>query len=344
MRGFALALILVVALPLALPADAAGPIAPTLAGPTFVYAARDWTYGGQLVVTGTSVPAPVFDRTIGIYLDGTRIGETATDVDGDYFMRLSLPVGTHTLQTRVFEGDSLESESNALVVASQATFPAPPGRLNASVGFYYTGANVTWSYPWTDGGYPVTTFTVERSDSGGPFNAVFTGNALGFVDAVLPGGLYRYRATATTSWGTSNATIIAAYNSSPYFTNVSILGYRLCDRVACLDVPDGGSFTTATSAANVSVQARVEGFAGTYPLAPPGVAAIPIDGRITLPDDNSTFLRGSGAGGWWNATLSGLHAHAPAAGCETIPVTAHARTPKQGRWEDTGSFTLCVAP
>jgi len=341
LRLVLLAFVALVVPALALDALAAGPVSPTLEGETRLAAARLWAYGGQLVVDGTDVPVPLLGQTVGLYIGGVRAAEAQTGSHGRYLIRVPFPVGVHAVETRAFEGTDMEAASRVLTVESYPTYPAEPGRFEALEGFYYTQANVSWVYPWTDGGYPVTSYQVERAVGSGPFATVFTGNALVFVDEdVVPGGTYTYRATATTSYGTSNLSQ-KTYAASDVISNASFIGFRICDATTCAVIPEGGTFGT-TPGANVSIEARVEGIVDHYPIAPPGLPGRTVYGQIVFPFISKNFTRTSDALGAWGASVTGFWTLAPAGGCETFEPIVLARTVKQGRFESIGAFTLCV--
>lgn len=343
MRG---ALLLAAALlfsTIVLPAHASGPVGPTIFGPTNIPAARNWTYSGQLVVEATGSPAPLYGQTIGLYVDGVRVSEGETDAQGKYLILVTFALGTHAVQTRAFEGSPMEEGSPVLTVRAYPTYPAGPALLDGAPGFYYTEANVSWLYPWTDGGYPVTSYRIERSANGGPFQVVFTGNAFGFVDTnVTPGVHYIYEGYSTTAWGTSNKTG-GGYTANDTVALVQLVSYHVCDDAACATVPDGGSFTTNASA-NVTVDAvNVDGIVDTWPVGGPGVAGRRVYGELAFPNRTREFENVSGPAGAWAHSIGPFHAQAPAAsGCATVAVIAYARPAAQGRSQDSGGFDLCV--
>lgn len=334
--------ILLVTTTLAVPTEAAGPIVPTLHGPTLVPAARNWTYTGQLVVAASGMGVPLAGQTVGLWLDGVRVSEDQTDAAGRWSAKVSFPVGIHALEARAFEGSLAEGVSNVLTVHSYPTWPAWPSLIETSEGFYWNQTNVTWLPPWTDGGYPVLSYDFARSHNGGPFVPIYSGTGLAFTDFdTIPGHDYTYRATTTTAYATSNATLVP-FHATDNVATIELVGYRLCDTAGCANVTEGGSFVTS-AIANVSVEVRTKGLVDVYPVAPPGVADEPVYGRVGLPEIARSFFRTSNATGGWNATTGSMWAYAPAAGCEAVGVVAHAQTDFQGRTEDVGFFDLCVA-
>lgn len=328
---------------LALPADAAGPVAPTIYGPTNIPAARNWTYSGQLVVEATGTPTPVYGQTIGLWLDGVRVAEGRTDTQGRYLIPVSFPVGTHSLQARVYEGSAAEGDSPVLTVRAYPTWPAGPSYIHGDPGFYFTQGNISWLYPWTDGGYPVTSYRIDRSANGGPFSTVFTGLAHGFVDNnVTPGSTYVYEGYTTTAWGTSNKTS-GTYSANDTVALVDIATFHMCEGAACATVADGGSFTANASAQIMVDAVSIGGVVDTWPVGGPGVANRTVFARVIFPTMEKDCEARSGATGAWACTIGTFFATAPSAtGCSHVTVVAHARPVDQGRHEDVGGFDLCV--
>lgn len=322
--------------------EAAGPVKPTLEGPTLVAAARNHTYAGRLVVGASGTPVLLADHPVGLWLDGVRVSEDRTDAAGRYVARVWMPLGDHLLEARAFEGTAAEASSGAIAIRAYATWPSPPALLQATEGYYWNESNVTWLPPATNGGHPVTQYTIERAPaSGGPYSVVYTGLGHRFTDlGITPGTYYAYRASATTAHATSNHSYFG-YTANNTLSTVDIVGYKICDAVNCTTIPDGGSFSTSV-VANVTVEVHVQGLVDHYPVSPPGVADRRVHGEVFLPEVSRLFLRTSNATGAWSAEVGSMWARAPAGGCETFGVIATARTDKQGRTEDAGTFTLCV--
>lgn len=326
----------------ALPVDAAGPVGPTLFGPTNIPAARNWSYSGQLVVEATGSPVLLYGQTVGLWLDGVRVAEAETDAQGKYLAQVTFPVGLHTLEARAFEGTPLEEPGPALAVRAFPTWPAGPSHIRGDPGFHYTQANVSWRYPWTDGGYPVTSYRIERSANGGPFQTVFTGLAYQFVDTnVTPGFSYIYEGYSTTAWGTSNKTS-GGYTANNTVATVQLVEYRVCDGPVCLIIPDGGSFSTSAGTNVMVTAANVTGIVDVHPVSPPGLPDRTVYGEIRFPNMSKQFQTTSGAAGAWSFALGTFFAQAPASGCASVSVVAYARPANQGRSEDVGGFDLCV--
>lgn len=323
------AIAVIALLALLAPAMAAGPLAPTLDGPTLVAAARGWGYGGR-------IPAPLLAQNVTLHLDGTQVDWDLTDARGIYATHAIIPRGDHVLVSKWLGG-----ESAPLLVHGYPTWPAEVGQPRVTPGFYYWQTNVSWNYPWTDGGYPVTSYTIERSTNNGSYVMDLSANVTSYTHTHVPGDSFRYRATVTTSYGTSNATGWTAATNRTLAT-IEIVDFRLCDAANCTDVPLNGNFTT-TSGANVSVRVRVRGVTDDHPVGGPAHANVMALGAVLLPGNARAFDTVTNATGEYALDLGGAWAIAPSSGCRWIPVTGHARTPIVGRWEDTASFELCVA-
>lgn len=344
MRLFPL-LIAVFALLASFPAPAAEGaqplLVPTIAGPLDVPAARPWSYGGKIGLLAPTghVPLPIPLQRVVAHLDGVAVDADDTDASGQYSVRVNFPVGTHVLDARILGGTEAEGQGPPITVRAYPTWPAAP-TLFAGHGFWIADANVSWSYPWTDGGHPVISYELQRA-TGGPWTTVLSANATAFVDPnVIPGQNYSYRVRATTSYGTGNWTV-REYHHNDTIATVQINSYRLCSSVNCTSVSDGGLFNTS-ALANVTVVANLSGIVDDHPIAPPGYANRTVHAYIGLPESVRFFTDLSGAGGYWTAEPTGLHATAPASGCAAVPVMATARPDWQGRTAFVGSFTLCA--
>lgn len=315
---------------------------PTIQGPLDVPAARLWGYSGKVGVLGPTghVPLPVPFQRVVAHVDGVAVDADETDANGQYVVRVNLTVGTHSLDGRILTGTPGEGQGPPITVRAFPTWPAPPGNLFAAPGFWFTEANVTWGYPWTDGGHSVLSYELQRA-TGGPWTTVVSANVTKWLDAnVTPGQNVSYRVRATTSYGTGNWSQLS-YHHNDTIATVQINGYRLCSAANCTDIPDGGLLNTSASA-NVSVRPNLTGIVDDHLTPPPGYADRTVHAYVGLPESVRFFTTRSGAGGGWTAEPTGLYATAPATGCAAVPVVATARPDGQGRTAATGAFTLCA--
>lgn len=308
---------------------AAGPLPPSIEGATLVPAGRGAGYGGR-------IPAPLLAQNVTLHLDGAQVDWDLTDARGVYSGYVVMPRGDHVVVSRWLGG-----ESEPIHVHAYPTWPAPPNQPRVEPGFYYWETNVSWGPPWTDGGYPVTSYTIERSTNNGPHVMDVAANVTRYTHVSTPGDRFHYRATTSTAHGTSNATGWSHVTNRTLAT-IEIVDFHLCDAANCTDVPLHGNFTT-TAGANVTVRVRVRGVTDDHPVGGAAHADVMAMGAVLLPNNARAFNTVTNATGEYALDLGGAWAIAPASGCRWIPVTGHARTPVVGRWEDAASFELCVA-
>jgi hypothetical protein len=100
-------------------------------------------------------------------------------------------------------GGGSASPSPSPSQTAAATVPTAPLNL-AAAGAKGKGVQLSWSAPSSDGGAPVTSYTVYRSTGGGAEQAVATVSAASYKDtATTKGATYTYTVTATNSAGES---------------------------------------------------------------------------------------------------------------------------------------------
>jgi hypothetical protein len=178
--------------------------------------------------------------------------------------------------------------TSATSSADQFTFVAPsapgaPTNLSATLGV--GEANLSWNAPSSDGGSPITSYTVDITDtttstaltpvtvsgSPAPLNADLTG--------LTPGNAYSFTVTATNAVGMGPTSVaLAELLPAPYFP---VAPARICDTRSGNATPCSGQTLTAGDV----VKVQVTGQGGV----PAGATAVVANVTATGASDTSFF-------------------------------------------------------
>lgn len=262
------------------PVAASAPLYLSLEGPATLAAGWDGIYEGasRWHALGIDGAAPLAAQTVHLYVDDDLAATTSTDLGGDYAARLAFPGrGVHLVVAVANAGAATEARSAPYHV-DVVVPPGAPAALAASTpSDAWHDLLVSWSAPVDDGGQAPTSYRVERSVAGGPFEprATVVGLAWRDTDVVLETD-HAYRVSAVNLAGAGPGAEVAARSAAPGpvdgLTSV-VVGVSACP--ACPVAPAGERFGGHAVAYDVATFAAFLHVRGTAMSQ-----GVPVAGRV----------------------------------------------------------------
>jgi hypothetical protein len=236
--------------------------------------------GGSPITSYTVVASPD-DGTV------TFTGATAASVtgltDGQQY--------TFTVVANNAQGPSAPSTPSNQVTPTAPTVPDPPTNVTATAGD--TTASVSWTAPVSNGGSPITGYTVVASPDDGA--VTFTGATAASVTGLTDGQQYTFTVVANNAQGPSNPST----PSNPVTPTAPTVP----------DPPTNVTATAGDTTAAVSWTAPVSN--GGSPITSYTVVASPDDGTVTFTGATAASVTGLTDGQQYTFTVVANNAQGP---------------------------------
>lgn len=170
-------------------------------------------------IAGTATPGSDFQSSSGTVTFAGTSAEISVPLTAD---QVAEPPETFSVRIRGVIGGFLDAR-DALVSVVEPVPPGPPTSVSAEPSGAIGSILVTWGLPATDGGLPISAFTVYERATGGQFVmvAVLAGNARALpLRDRTPLLRYDYQVTASNPAGEGIPSAVACTRPSP-FVNVT---------------------------------------------------------------------------------------------------------------------------
>ena len=169
--------------------------------------------------------------------------------------------GSYTVTATATDGTSASGSATfAWVVQALVTVPGPPSAVSATPGD--AQAVVSWTAPVSNGGSPITGYTIAPSPACPACTGMTTTGVSSTVSGLVNGTAYTFTVTATNAAGTSPASLASG---------AVIPAGTLSGVVTAGGVPVANAWVGAYTLAGVGVNSVATGSSGAYTMVlPPG--------------------------------------------------------------------------